>query len=200
MNKMALELKKLLISETVKGRFESRHVANTFLAFAKVNQCAEDPKFRFKLKTLTKSAVLKNMNAHELSMVMVGVSLVNESNGEVGGEDDEEEDEELAYEVCRFFTKTIASYTDDTNNETDGDETGKVGLIANVRALSETSATPGGNRKETRKGFHQRDTTRTRAVERYRQHERTTGVHHSLVARENRRRGWFRRYRNQIYV
>ena len=67
-NKMALELKKLLISETVKGRFESRHVANTFLAFAKVNQCAEDPKFWFKLKTLTKSAVLKNMNAHELSI------------------------------------------------------------------------------------------------------------------------------------
>ena len=131
-NKMALELKELLISETVKGRFESRHVANTFLAFAKVNQCAEDPKFWFKLKTLTKSAVLKNMNAHELSMVMVGVSLVNESNGEVGGEDDEEEDKELAYEVCRFFTKTIASYTDDTNNETDDDETGKVGLIANV--------------------------------------------------------------------
>ena len=131
-NKMALELKKLLISETVKGRFESRHVANTFLAFAKVNQFAEDPKFWFKLKTLTKSAVLKNMNAHELSMVMVGVSLVNESNGEVGGEDDEEEDEELAYEVCRFFTKIIASYTDDTNNETDDDETGKVGLIANV--------------------------------------------------------------------
>ena len=131
-NKMALELKKLLISETVKGRFESRHIANTFLAFAKVNQCAEDPKFWFKLKTLTKSAVLKNMNAHELSMVMVGVSLVNESNGEVGGENNEEEDEELAYEVCRFFTKTIASYTDDTNNESDDDETGKVGLIANV--------------------------------------------------------------------
>ena len=134
-------------------------------------------------------------------MVMVGVSLVNESLGEVGGEDDEEEDEELAYEVCRFFTKTIASYTDDTNNETDDDETGKVGLIANVHLGTQRNfATPGKNRKETRKGFHQRDATRTRAVERYHQHERTTGVHRSLVARENRRRGWFRRYRNQIYV
>jgi len=130
--KMAHKLKTLLVSETVKGRFESRHVANTFLAFAKVNQCAEDPKFWSKLKTLTKS-VLENMNAHELSMVMVGVGLVNDSNGtacDIGR--DGEENEELAYEVCRFFTRAIASYTDDANNENDDDETGKVGLIANV--------------------------------------------------------------------
>ena len=130
--KMAHKLKTLLVSETVKGRFESRHVANTFLAFAKVNQCAEDPKFWSKLKTLTKS-VLENMNAHELSMVMVGVGLVNDSNGtacDIGRDGDE--NEELAYEVCRFFTRAIASYTDDASNENDDDETGKVGLIANV--------------------------------------------------------------------
>ena len=130
--KMAHKLKILLVSETVKGRFESRHVANTFLAFAKVNQCAKDPKFWFKLKTLTKS-VLENMNAHELSMVMVGVGLVNDSDGtacDIG--QDGEENEELAYEVCRFFTRAIASYTDDANIENDEDETGKVGLIANV--------------------------------------------------------------------
>ena len=130
-NRMAHDLKNMLISETIKGRFESRHVANTFLAFAKVNQCAEDSNFLFKLKTLTRS-VLKNMNAHELSMVMVGVGLINDSNS-IDHEDDE--DDELAFETCQFFTRSIASYTENIGNENDDDddnETSKVGLIANV--------------------------------------------------------------------
>ena len=49
-------------------------------------------------------------------MVMVGVGLINDSNS-IDHEDDK--DDELAFETCQFFTRSIVSYTENIGNEND---------------------------------------------------------------------------------